>query len=137
MKRVVIVAICLLVFHCGSASAAELSVTILGLQNSDGSVRIALFNRAEQFPDGKAFVRQRIKAHGNGVKVLFRDLPIGDYAIAVLHDKNNSSRMDYSWLGFPQEAYAFSGRKASRKPTFKDALFQLAEERASITINLQ
>ncbi|MES0370742.1 MAG: DUF2141 domain-containing protein [Mariprofundaceae bacterium] len=117
--------------------AAELSIVISGIENSKGVVRAALFNKPDQFPEGEVLIADIQNANNQGVKISFRALPAGDYAVAVLHDENRSGNMDYNWFGFPQEAYGFSGRKVFGKPSFKDSRFHLPEEGKSIFIRVK
>ena len=40
---------------------------------------------------------------GPKTSVTFKDVPFGEYAVAVMHDMDKDLRMDANWLGIPGE----------------------------------
>ena len=66
-----------------SVEAGELRVNVEGLRNSDGLVRLALYDLPESFPvSDKAYALSNVPMPDKGLSVLFPDLPPGEYALA-------------------------------------------------------
>lgn len=59
----------------------------------------------------------------------FDGLPLGTYAIAVIHDENNNSRLD-TLAGIPREGFGFSRNPPIRfgAPRFAAARFTVATD---------
>ena len=91
-----------------SEQGIRLSVT--GLRNNDGHVLVCLFREGEGFPDEveKAFRREKMSISQKTSGILFKDVPGGNYAIAILHDENDDQKMNKNFFGLPKEGYGFS-----------------------------
>jgi len=117
-----------------SANALELSVNIEGIEKSEGSIKISLFSEAEKelfpMPDG---VKRKFskKAELEGVSFTIKNLPSGEYAVAVLHDENNNNKMD-TFFGVPKEPYGNSGELTHLKPNYEDSKFVLNEDKSIV-----
>ena len=46
------------------------------------------------------------------MKLIFKDLPVGTYAIRMFHDVNGDGEMNTNVFGIPTEPYAFSNNAA-------------------------
>ena len=67
-------------------------------------------------------------------------LPFGDYALAVMHDKNKSGDMDYILFKVPTERYGFSNNKRPAKfaaPSFEACRFVIDKPVVKIRITLK
>ena len=63
------------------------------------------------------------------VKVTFKNVQPGTYAIMVLHDENDNKRMDFEVNGMPKENYGMSNNPVSYgPPQFTDAEFTVESE---------
>src|SRR5579871_676809 len=75
------------------AAQAQLTVRLTGLHDRRGQVVVALFNRAEGFPERGALATQKIDlskgAPLNPLIVIFRNLTPGVYAVSAYHDANS------------------------------------------------
>ena len=93
-----------------AAVAADLEVSVEGLRSAEGNVRVALHRRADaaEFPDGAGVAGVFRLAEPEGVRVVFVDLPAGDYAVAVFHDADGDGELGTNILGIPNEGYGFS-----------------------------
>jgi uncharacterized protein (DUF2141 family) len=72
------------------------------------------------------------------VSFTITEIPVGRYAISVLHDENDNDKMETDLIGRPKEGYGFS-RNARGKfgpPGFDDAAFDVATEPVEIHIDL-
>jgi uncharacterized protein (DUF2141 family) len=113
-----------------AAMAADINVTILGVRNSNGVMRVGLYDNAGDFPNGLKFASIDVPAVAGSMTVIFERIPAGRYAIAILHDENSNGRMDMGLFSIPQEGYGFS-RDALvflSPPSFEEAAFDVPEE---------
>ena len=115
-----------------------LTVSVSDLRNSNGNVVFALYNRKDAFPDEhykKYYKIVRGKIVNSSSVVVFKDLPIGEYAVNILHDENNDGKIKKKFI-LPVEGIGFSNFQSiglSNKPTFEKAAFYL---RANTTIRV-
>jgi uncharacterized protein (DUF2141 family)/uncharacterized membrane protein len=121
------------------ATAADLRVDIQGVPAVGGRVLAALFNRAEDFPRGKAIAANFADTAGPTASILFTDLAPGEYAVAAYHDENGNGRLDTNLVGQPIEAFGFSrdASGAMGPPRFADAAVKLDAAGLAIKINLR
>lgn len=115
-----------------------LTVSVSDLRNSKGNVVFALYNREDAFPDEhykKYYKILRGKIANNSSVVTFNDLPIGEYAVNILHDENTDGKIKKKFIK-PLEGIGFSNFQSigfSNRPTFEKASFNL---RKSTTISV-
>jgi len=110
----------------GTAPPGVLDVSVEGLRNHAGVVRLCLTQDPKTFPDctdDSAARRLSMPASATG-PVVFGDLPSGEYAISAFHDENGNARLD-TFARIPREGFAFSRNPALRfgPPRFADAAF--------------
>ena len=122
-----------------SSMATELKVLIEGIKSADGTVKVALFNNANEFPGGNRVSGKVAAAKPGGVSVLLEDVSPGQYAIACYHDANDNDEMDTNFLGMPTEDFGFSNdaRANFAPPKFADAAFEVNSQQQSIVIKIQ
>jgi uncharacterized protein (DUF2141 family) len=118
-------------------ATGKVLVVVSGLRSTRGKVLIALFDRADGFPDGRRATR-RVEAtiqrqlgrrlETRTASAVFDRLPPGQYAVAVLHDEDGDREMDTGLFGIPAEGYGASNgaRGTFGPPRWKDASFDLA-----------
>jgi uncharacterized protein (DUF2141 family) len=124
----------------GPAQAAQLVVTIDGLHSAKGNLFVALYSRAEGFPDGDYSDRHtKIPASLAPLTVIFDDLPPGTYAVGAYHDENANNKLDTNLLGYPIEGYALSNgvRAIILRPRFADAAFAVGSEGKQVTLRIK
>lgn len=118
------------------AAGATVTVTISGVHDRDGYLRVNLYNRADGFPadTSKAYQKRDVllkdldaKTPLDPIRVAFIDLPPGTYAVCSLHDSNGNNKLDTNFLGIPREDWAVSNdaRPRFRAPHFDEAKFTL------------
>ena len=109
--------------------SGDLTIVVIGLKNNDGLVRIAVSNSKENYETKGAepFRRSIVDIQNRSLKVVFRDLPSGEYAVKLIHDENGNGKMDTNFLGIPNEDYAFSNnaRGTFGPPDYEKAKFEL------------
>lgn len=118
-------------------ASAALEVSIEGLRNHTGVVRLCLTRDSRTFPDCTAdpAARHASVPAGAAGDVVFGDLPSGEYALSAFHDENGNAKLD-TFVRIPREGFAFSRNPAIRfgPPRFADAAFAMtaAPEHQSI-----
>jgi len=114
----------------GTALAADLTVIVTGLRSDKGDVHVALYDRADAFPDGDGMLDERkVPIQGGAARARFDGLAPGAYAVATYHDENGNHDFDTNVIGFPLEGYAFSmgAQVFLGPPTFREAAFDVGE----------
>ena len=110
------------------ADSAELTVQVTDVRHTEGKLLIGVFNKENGFPREikKALVSANIQP-GQPTHT-FKNLPLGNYAVVVIHDRNSSGQLDRNLLGMPREPVGLSNYPLiglSNPPTFRKALFAL------------
>lgn len=106
----------------------QITVFISGLDSNEGQVLIALHNEKVQFlkTDFKSAIT---KITNKKVMYTFKEIPKGEYAISIFHDRNSNNKMDVNFFGIPKEAYGCSNNAKGfmGPPKYEDAKFQLTK----------
>ena len=125
-----IIAITML-FICSfiSAQNVKLTVSVSGLKNNTGVVKVGLYNS-----EG-TFLKTVYKSLSTEIKndkavVIFENLPAGEYAISTYHDENNNGKLDRNAMGIPSEDYAASNNAKGfmGPPSYNDAKFVINKD---------
>jgi uncharacterized protein (DUF2141 family) len=126
----------LLLILATAVDAADLTVTVTGVRNSDGSVGVAIFNNETNFPTAPPFSIFRIKAYAAPVTFTVHNLPPGKYAVTSYHDENDNGKIDRDPTGLPTEGYGVSNdaREILGPPQFSKASFDLSNQGKAITV---
>ena len=109
-------------------SQNKLIIEVVGVANSEGNIKVALYNKAESFlSDDLVFKTDSVLARQGMTQLLLEDIPDGEYAVAIFHDANGNDELDTNWLGIPKEPIGFSksGMKTFGPPKFKDCSFRI------------
>jgi uncharacterized protein (DUF2141 family) len=121
-------------------STFSLTVKVNNLRNPKGDVLFALYNKDGTIPDEKFKNYFRIikgKISGDSSEVVFRNLPVGKYAVSLLHDEDGNGKIKRGFI-LPKEGIGFSNYNAinlSNRPSFKKASFELKKSR-TITVKI-
>ncbi len=106
-----------------------INIIITGFNSDDGKALIGLYNTTESFPNAdKAYQGESVTVNKGIATAKFKNIPYGTYAIAFIHDNNNSGKMEYSLFGIPLKGFGFSNNaKASMSgpPSFNSASFSV------------
>ena len=98
-----------LLFSATAAAGNDLMVKVQGVNSGEGAIRMALYDNAKKFrKEKKAITVQETKASTEEVTFKIRDLPAGDYAVYVFHDKDGDRNFDHMLGLFPTEGYGLS-----------------------------
>jgi len=116
-----------------SAAAAPLEVTIGGVDGTQGTLMVAVYDAA-----GYRTKSVRASAQPPGSPVFRFDLPEGEYAVAAFHDRNDNGKLDVNLMGVPTEPYGFSRHGAATMGPlgWADTNFELPAGGARIAVQL-
>ena len=106
----------------------QLTLNIDNIEVVDGYIRIGIFNASDTFlKKGSTFKNYKIAVEDSTATIIIDDLPKGEYAFILYHDKNNDGKMNRKFIGIPKEPYGFSNnvRPKLSKPTFEECKFLL------------
>lgn len=136
--KFVLLSFCL--FSIASSFAQKYSVTVnaTGFPDNVGQAYMGLYRAQDDFPViNKQYIGKVVAISGNKSALIFSQLPKGNYAVAVFHDRNKNGKLDTNLFGVPTEEYGFSNnaRNTFSAPSFKDASFTVdGNKTISITI---
>jgi uncharacterized protein (DUF2141 family) len=95
---------------------SNLVVKFNSLKNTKGRVCLTVFSGPKGFPaggTGSSLKSSRCTAADSG-SVTFTNLPLGNYAIAAIHDSNSDGKLNTNPLGVPSEGFGFSNNPPIR-----------------------
>ncbi len=106
-------------------NTAQFVLQVEGLGKVEGELRIAMFNSQETYTKEPVYTVV-IPVDSTIVVWKVDELPFGEYAIAVYHDKNTNGKLDTNLLGIPKERYGFSNNARGRfgPASWKDSFFE-------------
>ncbi|MEZ5709097.1 MAG: DUF2141 domain-containing protein [Blastomonas sp.] len=122
-----------------AAPVSTLTVEVDQLRSSKGLLQLCLTRDKTHFPDcqddPEAFRRTVDAASPH---ITFAALPVGDYALSVVHDENANSRLD-TFAGIPREGVGFSRnpRFTFGPPKFTNALFSASQGAVSQRVKIK
>jgi len=110
------------------AEGNTLSVTLNGLKNAQGNVRVGLYQDSDSFrKESRALAVEEIPARAGSVKLRFADLAAGRYAIMAYHDEDANGQLNRRFGMFPTEGYGLSNNPTVvGPPAFADSAFEVA-----------
>lgn len=103
----------------------SLEVIVENVSSNEGRMMVALFNTKKNFTSSP-WKGEKPSALKGTMHVFFKDVPAGEYAIAVYHDENENLKMDSNLIGMPKEGYGFSNDAMGSfgPPSFEKALIR-------------
>jgi len=126
-----------LILLVSSIVAYDISIKVKNI-DSDGKLYIGLYNEKRDFKNIlKTYKNRIVDINSSTLKVIFKNIPKGVYAISLFHDKNGNGELDKNLFGVPTEGYGFSNniRHMFRGANFEESKFELNEDR-EIVINI-
>ena len=109
----------------------EISIDVHEVPASKGKISVAVYNSEEGFLKfDKVYKCDSIAAQKGVTQLSIKNLPEGEYALAVFYDENGNNKLDTNWLGIPKEKVAFSNAKMKTfgPPKFKECAFTLQKD---------
>ncbi|MBT8186101.1 MAG: DUF2141 domain-containing protein [Croceitalea sp.] len=102
-------------------------VNVQKVPSSSGKVSVAVYNDHNGFLKFEhVYTSASVAAAEGTTEVIVKNVPEGEYAIAVFYDENGNDLLDTNWLGIPKEKVAFSNAKMKTfgPPNFKECAFK-------------
>lgn len=117
-----------------------LTVYVENIKDTKGTIKFVLFKDEEGFPDHvhRGIVVLEEPAKMGIVKTQFKNLPEGEYALAVFQDWNGDNKLNTSYFDIPSEPFACSNNLSQklRKPHFSEAKFKFGIRKHTVKIHL-
>jgi uncharacterized protein (DUF2141 family) len=113
------------------ALALDLTVELHGLQPHAGTVIVALYDQARNFPvPERRLAYQTLTPTDNMGQVVFHGLSSGRFAAVAYQDANSNGKLDKNFVGVPTEAYGFSNGARGRMgpPSFEAAAIEVTSD---------
>lgn len=105
MKFIVLVLICL--SGLGLQAQSRLEVIINEVKDNTGTIILGLFSDEATFLK-KPIIGKTVKATPGRIVVVFDNVPVGTYAVSIIHDSNENGELDSNLFGIPKEGFGFS-----------------------------
>ncbi len=87
-----------------------------------GLIQIGIYNERDAFPKiGMEYRLEYFTVVSKEMTVRIKDLPYGEYSIALFHDIDSDGECNLNFIGIPKEPYGFSN---NIKPVFKAPSFE-------------
>ncbi len=119
----------------------ELQLNIENIKSNQGVIRLLVFDKADGFPNNpeKAIRKETLSIQNLKASFILKNLPKGDYAIAVFHDSQNQGKIRTNSFGVPLDSYGFSNNATGTfgPPSFSKASFQISGSKTQHTIKLR
>ena len=138
-RPALLIAFLALALRAGPAMAADVTVTIDQIESAQGKVYVTLWGSKETWlDDQKSLQNIGEPAAVGSVTFVMHDVAPGRYAIATFHDENANGQMDFNFIGYPTEGYAFSRdiRPFLSAPSFESCAFDVGIDDTALTIHM-
>lgn len=133
-KGILIIAATLLTISISAQN--EVTVVVPNVKQIKGTMMVCLVKeKAEYLKD--CFQGESIKVEGKETTAIFTDVPEGDYAVTLFHDKNSDGKLNTNFIGIPKEPYGFSNNPMALfgPPSYEKCLFEVKGDKM-ITVEL-
>ncbi len=119
--------------------ASEVLIEIDQLRNADGTVLIAVCDKASFLTPVCPYYGRTLVQENGRASMLFRDVTPGFYAVQVIHDEDADDEFDMVLGTVPTEGYGFSNNPEFMMgpPDFEEAAVQVNGDSLSIPVTLQ
>lgn len=109
-----------------------LKVTVNNAKDDQGKMVYTL-STENQFMKAAPLQSASVEIKDGIAVAIFENVPVGEYAVMVLHDKNGNQSMDFSEQGMPTESYGMSNNPMNYgPPTWMDAKFTVNSDKEII-----
>lgn len=119
----------------------DIIVVIDDIVNNHGIIRSQLFHNPNNFPTKSEKALRNITGIINhkSSKIIYKNIPFGEYAITVHHDEDNNGFMNRNFLGFPVEGYGLSNNPSIlfKLPSYDECKFKLNSKSKPIHIKMK
>ncbi|MEM6359660.1 MAG: DUF2141 domain-containing protein [Bacteroidota bacterium] len=119
-----------------AVNTTTLKVTVKDIKSKEGTMFFVLWTGKDGFPSelDKAYKIEKVKDFSTSASHTFKNLPYGDYAVAVFQDKDNNGELEKNFIGIPREPIAMTNMTGMGKPSFKKCTITLNSPEKNITL---
>jgi len=119
------------------AESAVLKIIVENVRIGRGNLHLAVFNSYEGW-DSEDSILDPEFAPTQGRTEITLDLAPGHYGFFIYNDENGNGKLDKTWIGFPNEPYAFSRnyKLGMHKPSFEEFSFIVPRNGTTMTVRL-
>jgi len=112
-----------------TAQNANLTVSVSGLKNNIGVIKVGLYNSEGTFLK-TTFKSISSEIKNNSARVTFVGIPKGEYGISAYQDENSNGILDKNFMGIPSEEFACSNEAKGfmGPPKYDDAKFIISKD---------
>lgn len=124
MKRLHFTFILLCVCLMSHAQNATIILNVVGINKAQGGeLSAGIFTKANFPVIGKEVREIKAKVTDSVMQIVFKDIPPGEYGMAVYQDLDNDKKLKTNMIGMPKEPIGFSNdaRIVMGPPSFKQA----------------
>lgn len=109
------------------AGTAVLTLTVENIRKPKGFIRAGLYYGQEGYENGQRLTGEGVAVEGSTVTLRFKNVPVGEYGIKLIHDVDGDGKMNTGLFGIPTEPFAFSNnaRGAMGPAKWKKAKFEI------------
>jgi uncharacterized protein (DUF2141 family) len=121
----------------------RLSITAEGFKGAKGQALVVVYDNGDKWLKiDKGYRVQKAKLDGSGrLHVDFDDVPVGVYAVSVIHDENVNGKLDMHWFPVPgpDEGAGVSNDATATfgPPKWGDARFRLGDKGGNIVLKIR
>jgi uncharacterized protein (DUF2141 family) len=121
----------------GSAAASTVQITVHGVRNNRGHIRIGICRKNEFLSEACRY-HAVVPARAGDVMVSIADVPPGQYGVAAYQDEDDSGKLKRNFFGMPKEDLGFSRDPSLRfgPPSFAQSAIPIGNENARIALTL-
>jgi len=122
-----------------ASAHSRLTIRIKGVKDSDGYILISIWGNRDKFLDTQeSMLSFKQKAIKGDMEFTSNELVSRNYAIGVIHDKNDNEDMDLNLFGHPAESYGFSNDAIGimGPPSYEQSQFTVTQN-TEIEINMK
>jgi uncharacterized protein (DUF2141 family) len=120
------------------AQTGTLTVDVANVPHREGNVKAIVQNRSNFLTPQYVACIEVIPTE-KSVQMVFKNLPVGEYSVAIYHDLNANNLFDRNWIGYPKEPFAVSNNLRPYKllyPSFDAAKITLSDKGSVVAIHL-
>ena len=137
MKYLPIILLLFLSAITGAANAQyEVTVVVPKVKSIKGTMMVCLVaEKSEYLKDCYKGAQTKVISAEN--TTTFTDVPGGEYAVTIFHDKNEDEKLNTNFIGIPKEPYGFSNNPMAMfgPPSYEKCLFTVDKD-VTITVKL-
>lgn len=120
-----------------AAEAAVVKIIVENVRVGRGNLHLALFNNYESWDKESPILSPEFPPTPGRAEIRL-ELPPGNYGFFIYNDENGNGKLDKTWIGFPNEPYAFSRnyKLGMHKPSFEEFYFTVPLGGITMTVRL-